>query len=132
MGHSHQSSTRTKDNPERPAIHVSLAPGEDERFYAWIAVGAEEEGVPCRLLPPTGDDGDVASHAHVAAQSSRLGVGVGLASGRVAVHERHMPAARPVVVTEVEADGAARACRLAGCNAARLVTNTSLRFEEEP
>lgn len=132
MGHSHQSSTRTKDNPERPAIHVSFAPGEDESLYGWIAIGAEEEGVPCRLLP-AGDDGDVAALASAAAQSSRLGVGVGLASGRVAVHESHMPAARPVVVTGVEEeDRAAHACRLAGCNAARLVTNTPLRFDEAP
>ncbi len=131
MGHSHRSSTRTSDNPERPAIHVSLAPGEDESFFEWVAIGAEEEGVPCRLFPATGD-GDVAALASAAAQSSRLGVGVGLASGRVAVHERHMPAARPVVVDEAEGDHAARACRMAGSNAARLVTNTPLRFDETP
>jgi hypothetical protein len=103
----------------------------DERLYEWIAVGAEEEGVPCRLVPAD-DDGDVAALANAAAQSSRLGVGVGFASGRIAVHERHMPAARPVVVVEVKEDRAAQVCRLAGCNAARLVTNTPLRLDEEP
>lgn len=131
MGHSHRSSTRTSDNPERPAVHVSLARGVDERLYEWIAVGAEEEGVPCRLVP-AGDDGNVAALANAAAQSSRLGVGVALASGRIAVHERHMPVARPVVVVEVEEDRAAHVCRLAGCNAARLVTHTPLRLDEEP
>ena len=129
MGHSHRSSTRTSDNPERPAIHVSIARGADGRLYDWISVGAEEEGVPCRLVPAEGG-GDVAALASAAAQSSRLGVGVAVTPGRVAVHERHMPTARPVVVVDVGEDGAARACRLAGCNAARLVTHTPLRPDD--
>jgi len=37
------------DTPDRPAILVSLAREVDERLYEWIAVGAEEEGIPCRL-----------------------------------------------------------------------------------
>lgn len=117
----------TPDGPERPAIHVSLAQEVDERLYTWIFIGAEEEGIPCRLMPA--EETDATALAYAAAESSRLGVGVGLASGRVAVHERHMPAARPVVAAEAE-DHAERACRTAGSNAARLVIGMPLHLEE--
>lgn len=126
--------TREDDNPERPAIHVSLAPEVDEQFYKWISVGAEEEGIPCRMVPAdeADDEPDVAALAHAAAQASRLDVGVGVASDQVAVHERHMPADRPVVATRVEEDHAMQACRTAGSNAARLVIGIPLRLDEEP
>ena len=124
--------THEDETPDRPAIHVSLAPGADESLYKWIAVGAEEEGIPCRLDPAdeTDDETDVASLAHAAAQNSRLDVGVGIASGQVAVHERHMPVERPVIVSEVEEDHARQVCRSAGANAARLVIGTPLRFDD--
>ena len=118
----------TPDQPERPAIHVSLGQEVDERLYAWIAVGAEEEGIPCRRMPA--EETGAAALAYAAAGSSRLGVGVGVASGRVAVHERHMPPERPVVATEAE-DQAEHACRAAGSNAARLVIGVPLRLDEE-
>lgn len=123
--------TREDDNPERPAIHVSLAHEVDEQFYKWISIGAEEEGIPCRLVPAgeTDEEADVAALAHAAAQNSRLDVGVGVVSGQVAVHERHMPVARPVVSTEVEEDHAMRVCRTAGSNAARLVIGVPLRLD---
>jgi len=124
--------TREDDNPDRPAIHVSLAPEVDEDSYKWISVGAEEEGIPCRLeaVGEGGDETDVAALAHAAAQNSRLGVGVSVASGQVAVHERHMPAAQPVSVTELKEDQARQVCRSAGSNAARLVIGTPLRLDE--
>ena len=124
--------THEDETPDRPAIHVSLAPGADESLYKWIAVGAEEEGIPCRLEPAdeTDDETDVASLAHAAAQNSRLDVGVGLVSGQVAVHERHMPAERPVIVSEVEEDHARQVCRSVGANAARLVIGTPLRLDD--
>ena len=124
--------TREDETPDRPAIHVSLAPGADESLYKWIAVGAEEEGIPCRLDPADETDGetDVASLAHAAAQNSRLDVGVGLTSGQVAVHERHMPVERPVIISEVEEDHASQVCRSAGANAARLVIGTPLRLDD--
>ena len=125
--------THEDDNPDRPAIHVSLAPEVDESFYGWISVGAEEEGIPCRLEPAdeVEDETDVAALAYAAAQNSRLDVGVSVASGQIAVHERHMPAERPVVVDEVDEDRAKQACRRAGSNAARLVIGTPLRLNEE-
>ena len=124
--------THEDENPERPAIHVSIAPEADESLYKWIAVGAEEEGIPCRLVPDeeTDDDADVATLAHSAAQNSRLDVGIGLAYGEVAVHERHMPAERPVIISKVEEDQAKEVCRSAGANAARLVIGTPLRLDD--
>jgi hypothetical protein len=124
--------TQEDETPDRPAIHVSLVPEVDESLYKWIAVGAEEEGIPCRLEPAdeTEDDTDVAALAHAAAQSSRLDVGVGIASGQVAVHERHMPVERPVIISEVEEGHARQVCRSAGANAARLVIGTPLRLDD--
>jgi propanediol dehydratase-reactivating factor small subunit len=127
--------TQGDDNPDRPAIHVTLAREVDESLYKWISVGAEEEGIPCRLMPADDiddeidDETDVAALAHAAARSSRLDVGVGVASGQVAVHERHMPVERPVVATEVEEDHAVHTCRTAGSNAARLVIGMPLRLD---
>ncbi|WP_166397222.1 glycerol dehydratase reactivase beta/small subunit family protein [Rubrobacter marinus] len=118
----------TPDEPERPAIHVALGNEADERLYGRVAVGAEEEGIPCRLVPEEGSD--AVALAFSAAGSSRLGVGVGVASGRVAVHERHMPAGRPVVATEA-GDRAEDACRQAGSNAARLVIGVPLWLLQE-
>ncbi|HEU4481408.1 MAG TPA: glycerol dehydratase reactivase beta/small subunit family protein [Actinomycetota bacterium] len=116
------------DNPDRPVILVSLAREVDEDLYKWVAVGAEEEGIPCRLAPAEeADDSDVAALAYEAAQNSRLGVGVGVVPDRVAVHERHMPAAQPVLAPELEEDHAERVCRSAGSNAARLVIRAPLR-----
>jgi hypothetical protein len=125
--------THEDETPDRPAIHVSLASEADESLYKWIAVGAEEEGIPCRLesADETGDETDVATLAHAAAQNSRLDVGIGLSSGQVVVHERHMPAERPVIVGEVEEDHASQVCRSAGANAARLVIGTPLRLDDE-
>lgn len=121
----------SNDNPERPAILVSLAREVDGRLYEWIAVGAEEEGIPCRLVPAEeADDADVASLAYEAARNSRLGVGIGIVPNRVAVHERHMPAAQPVLSPGVVGDHAEYVCRLAGSNAARLVIGIPLRTDE--
>ena len=124
--------THEDETPDRPAIHVSLAPEADESLYKWISIGAEEEGIPCRLEPADETDGDTdaATLAHAAAQDSRLDVGVGLASGQVAVHERHMPAEQPVIISEVEEDHARQVCRSAGANAARLVIGTPLRLDD--
>lgn len=118
------------DNPDRPTILVSLSREVDERLYGWISVGAEEEGIPCRLASvEEADEVDVAALAYAAARNSRLGVGVGVASNRVAVHERHMPAGKPVITTEVKEDHVGDVYRSAGANAARLVIGVPLQLE---
>ena len=111
---------------ESPAIHVVLGPGVDPRLFRWVEVGAEEEGVPCRLAP-AGVQGLVAA-AYDAAQASRLGVGVGVGADKVLLHEAHMPAGQPV--WEWRSDGTpAEVCRMAGSNAGRFVKRMPLRLE---
>ncbi len=115
---------------ECPTIYVSLSADTDPRAYQWVEIGAEEEGVPCRLLEDTGSDAVVL--AHDAARGSRLGVGVGIAGGIAALQEAHMPLHRPVMTIDVDGN-ALLACRLIGSNAGRMVKHMPLRFSlEEP
>ena len=41
---------------ERPTIYVVVAGGLAEAAYHWVEIGAEEEGVPCRLAAKAGQD----------------------------------------------------------------------------
>ena len=113
--------------PESPAIHVAVLTDVDPDAFRWVRIGAEEEGVPCREA--IGQEDPVAA-AYAAAQESRLGVGVAAGRGRVYLHEAHMPAERPVWEFSLTGD-LRQACRLAGCNAGRMVKRMPLRFEEE-
>jgi hypothetical protein len=113
---------------ECPTIYVSLAAGADPQTFAWIEVGAEEEGVPCRQVAGTAPD--AVGLAYAAAQGSRLGVGVGIASGKLALHEAHMPPDRPVFAIPTEPTPML-ACRLIGGNAGRMVKHMPLRLTLE-
>jgi Dehydratase medium subunit len=113
---------------ERPAIHVCLAGPSAPGLYGWVEVGAEEEGLPTRHVAQSEDD--VVAAAFAAAQGSRFGIGVAIGQGRVVLHEAHMPPERPVLAFEIGANGA-RACRLMGGNAARLVVRLPLRLADE-
>lgn len=110
---------------DRPCIHVCLIGGADEELYRWVETGAEEEGVPTRQTAV--QTSESAAAAFEAAQSSRFDVGVSVAPGRVTLHERHMPAERPVLSLEVT-DDPRPLCRLMGGNAARMVVRLPLRF----
>ncbi len=114
------------DNEDRPAIHISLAAGLDENYFNWVAIGAEEEGVPCRQV--AAQSSDPVAIAYEAAMSSRFGVGVGVTGNAVAIHELHMPPQQPVIMFEVT-DNFYHYCRLAGGNAARLIIRLPFRFE---
>lgn len=113
---------------ERPAIHVCLCGSVDPELYRWVAIGAEEEGLPTRSVDLVA--GDVVATAYVAAQSSRFDIGVAIGQGFVVLHEAHMPAAQPVLAFPLDAD-APHACRLMGGNAARLVVRLPLRFADD-
>lgn len=119
------------DNPERPAILIGLAHEVAECLYTWASVGAEEEGIPCRRMSAEdADDNDVAALAYTAARNSRLGVGIGIVANRLAVHERHMPAAQPVLASGLKEEHAELVCRSAGSNAARLVVGVPLQLDD--
>jgi hypothetical protein len=111
---------------EPPAIYVVLS-GVDRQFYRWVEIGAEEEGVPCRLV--LGSAEDLLDQAHTAAQASRVGVSVAIGNGLAILDEAHMPPGRPVLSRNLGGNPMG-ACRLAGGNAGRLVKRMPLRFEE--
>lgn len=113
---------------ERPCIHVTLLKGTNADLYRWVQIGAEEEGVPCRLTDTPG--ADLVALAYAAAQSSRFGIGVGVSDEMVALHERHMPAARPVMSLKFSGQ-ADYFCRLMGTNAARMVIRKPFRFADD-
>ena len=112
---------------ERPSIHIGVIAAADAGLYRWVEVGAEEEGLPAELV--ASDERDVVAAAFAAAQSSRFGVGVGLGTNQIVLHEAHMPQAQPVLAFDLGADPG-RACRLIGGNAARMVVRLPLRFPE--
>ncbi len=114
---------------ECPAIFVSVADDTDAQVYRWVEVGAEEEGVPCRLVTGTGYD--PVARAYAAALESRLSVGVGIAAGKAVLHEMHMPPEQPVLYFEI-GSGMIGICRLMGTNAGRMVKRMPLRLCPEP
>jgi hypothetical protein len=113
---------------ERPCIHVSLLPGTDDALYRWVQIGAEEEGVPCRLV--TGAATDLIALAYEAAQSSRFHIGVGVSPEMVALHEMHMPPEKPVMALKFSGQPD-YFCRMMGANAARMVVRKPFRFADE-
>jgi hypothetical protein len=121
--------TNVATEEDRPAIHIGLATGLDDALFNWVAIGAEEEGVPCRRV--TTQSSDPVTIAYDAAMSSRFGVGVGVAANEVVIHELHMPPEQPVIKFD-NVDKLLPYCRLAGGNAARLVIRLPFRFELEP
>lgn len=111
-----------------PAIHVAFTALADEGLFHWVAVGAEEEEVPCRQVSLQ-EPGDVAALAYAAARNSRLNVGLAVDRGEIVLHDVHMPERQPVL--RFRFDGQAPAiCRLMGSNAARMVVRRPFRFPE--
>ena len=121
--------TNVTTNEDRPAIHIALAAGLTDEAFKWVAIGAEEEGVPCRRVSTQGSD--PVAIAYDAAMSSRFGVGVGVAGSTIVVHELHMPSEQPILTFESK-DDFGQYCRLAGGNAARFIIRMPFRFELEP
>jgi len=113
---------------ERPSIHVVLLPGTDPSLYRWVQIGAEEEGVPCRLVSETAYD--LVTMAYEAARSSRFNIGVAVSPEAVVLHERHMPVEKPVMSLKFTGQ-ADYFCRVMGANAARMVIRKPFRFADE-
>lgn len=110
---------------ERPCIHISLAAGADAALVRALEVGAEEEGVPCRVM--ANGVADVVAVAYEAAFSSRFGIGLSLDRAEVVLHEMHMPALQPVLRFAL-GERAVAACRAMGANAARLLVHRPLHL----
>lgn len=114
---------------ERPCIHVTFLPGADESLFRWVQIGAEEEGVPCKLVSEQADN--VVGLAYAAAKSSRFNIGIGISTSEVVLHEMHMPPEQPVVAFKFSGK-ADFFCRLMGANAARMIIRKPLRFADDP
>ena len=113
----------------RPCIHVALAPGTSEDLYRWVQIGAEEEGVPCRLVEEEG--AGLVALSLAASHSSRFNIGVGVSDARIILHETHMPPQQPVLIFDGGAD-LQELCRLMGSNAARMIVRRPFRFADDP
>lgn len=113
---------------ERPCIHVAFL-DDDDSLYRWVQIGAEEEGVPCKLVSEQANN--VVALAYAASQSSRFNIGIGISTSEVVLHEMHMPPEQPVVAFKFSGK-ADFFCRLMGANAARMIIRKPLRFEDDP
>ncbi|GIV64004.1 MAG: glycerol dehydratase reactivase beta/small subunit family protein [Chloroflexota bacterium] len=114
---------------ERPAIYVALMPGVPQQYAHRVEIGAEEEGVPCRLVEMEGKD--VLDLAYQCAIASPLKIGVAVSENAVVLHEIHMPPQQPVLSFDLN-NHPQSACRVMGANAARLFVRRPLYLTNSP
>ncbi|WP_316667289.1 glycerol dehydratase reactivase beta/small subunit family protein [uncultured Propionibacterium sp.] len=107
---------------DRPTIGVRASPTVSAEHIDQIGYGMEEEGVPWSVT--RSGSSDAAVLAHEAALASRLGVGVGVCSGRIVITTEKLDADSPYITLDV--DPAWTRARDMGANAARLVKRMPL------
>ena len=111
----------------KPAIAVRVGAGTPRSLVDPVLWGIEEEGVPSTL-----EQVELANPlelAHAAAQSSRLGVGVGIGLDYVVVTTDKLPPGKPYLAARVTSPG--RQGRVLGADAARLVRGIELKPIDE-
>ncbi|MGI6677711.1 MAG: glycerol dehydratase reactivase beta/small subunit family protein [Dehalobacterium sp.] len=98
------------------SIVICRESGVDEKIVAKVEQGVEEEQVPSHLIDSSGNSLDL---AQLAADSSLLGVGVGIdKKGLLTISHFRMPANKPVI--QVSAQENPNVGKIIGANAARL------------
>lgn len=103
---------------DRPTIAVRVFPHAGcQAKLREIQAGIEEEGVQCQLADMQQNDAVLLAHA--GAESSHLGVGVGVSTEAVCIHHRKLPVNQPLFISGDAAD--VYEWRRFGYNAARLV-----------
>ncbi len=107
---------------EKPSVKVFYNQGLCESDFCEILYGIEEEGIPFELWG--GPSSDATRMAYEAAQSSRLGVGVGVDAGEAVLHFEKLAPEQPLASVQVRD---AAKCRALGANAARLVKRLPLK-----
>lgn len=128
----------TKDNGVAvPAIHVYFSSQQDPSFFQQLLYGIEEEGIP--HVTQFHSANTALEMSYQAAQSSRLGVGIGVgADGQLILHDAKLPFDKPLFQIGLKDTDRFRAL---GANAARLVKgipfksldeNRQEEVEEEP
>lgn len=109
--------------PDKPAILV-LSCGSDP-VETEVLAGIEEEGVPCVVERPGGNE-DANTLGRLAAHRSSLSVGVGIdRAGRVSVQHEKLPDPCAGLFSGGQADPVT--ARNLGHNAARIVVGIPLR-----
>lgn len=97
-------------------IHVSEKFG-GQNILNQICYGIEEEGIPYEVIAISGSD--YKSMAYQACQKSRLGVGIGVSEGYIAMQYEKLEPQSPLFSASTHDDIAN--IRAIGTNAARLV-----------
>lgn len=116
------------DSTSRPRVHVFCAKNKEYGdAVEQVCLGIEEEGIP--YIVEYIDNPKSAVHlAYKAAESSRLGVGIGIADG-VVLHYIKLLEDQPLYNIESVRD--TKFLRTLGTNAARLVKGSPFKEIEE-
>ncbi len=111
--------------PDKPAILVLSS--DNGVIEHEVLAGIEEEGVPCVVERPRGDE-DANTLGRLAAGRSSLSVGIGIdGRGRVSVQHQKLAESPPGLSTEGPTD--LTLARTLGHNAARIVVGIPLRTD---
>lgn len=102
----------------KPSIIICTAQldGYEDKLRE-LQAGMEEEGVPYSFLEGTASD--AVALGYQGAQSSLLGVGIGIAAASLCIHYQKLPEDQPLFV--LDGQGTLAEWRNFGYNAARLV-----------
>lgn len=111
---------------QAPAIVIMNSPGSRQHALQFICYGVEEESIPWEIRDETGSS--AVTLAYQAAQTSKLGVGIGIGSGgSIAVHLAGLRPETPLL--ESGSNPGDRELVSLGKNAARLVKGLPLDIE---
>ncbi len=116
---------------DKPKVVITTNVSLESPVIEALSFGLEEEGIPFEVQ--TGQtSADAPALAHAAAESSRLGVGIGVdTTGWVAVQHAKLPAEKPYLLAESwQLVAEPRLARAMGQNAARLVKGQPMKQME--
>ncbi|QIB69164.1 glycerol dehydratase [Aminipila butyrica] len=107
-------------------IHVEESFG-GKNILNQICFGIEEEGIPYEIIAV--DDSNHIAMAYEACQHSRLGVGIGITEGHIALHYEKLQAESPLF--NISTHDEMGKIRSIGTNGARLVKRMPFRTIQE-
>lgn len=110
----------------KPTVHVLCSPDVPENAFRQLIYGLEEEGIPFETEIKAG--GDALKMAWQGAQTSRLGVGVGMDGQAAVLNISKLDYESPLYRISVHS---ADQTRILGANAARLVKKLPLKSFED-
>ncbi|WP_304543198.1 glycerol dehydratase reactivase beta/small subunit family protein [Desulforamulus aquiferis] len=109
---------RSDNKPTKPSIIICTAVLQGYEYkLRELRAGMEEEGIPYSLQRVEGSD--AVSLAYQGANTSELGVGVGISQNKICIHFKRLPPLKPLFT--MDSAGTLDEWRHFGFNAARLV-----------